>query len=97
MPVGAKGISMVDIRDIGETAAMELPRRERASAPLPRQIYELVGPDALTGETLAALWAEVLGRPIGYAGNDLDSMEQRLRSFGPAWLAYDMKLMMRRY
>ncbi|MGH6617849.1 NmrA family NAD(P)-binding protein [Sphingomonas sp.] len=97
MPVGARGISMVDVQDIGEAAAKELLRREQASAPLPREIYELVGPDALTGDTLATLWSEILGRPIAYAGDDLDGLEQRLKSFGPAWLAYDMKLMMRRY
>jgi uncharacterized protein YbjT (DUF2867 family) len=97
MPIGDKGISMVDIRDIGEAAAKELLRRERASSPLPPETYELVGPDALTGETIAALWSDVLGRPIRYAGNDLDALEQRLKAFGPAWLAYDMRLMMRRY
>lgn len=97
MPIGDKGISMVDIRDIGEAAAKELLRREQADAPLPHATYELVGPDVLTGETIAALWSQELGRPIGYAGNDLDSLEQRLKAFGPAWLAYDMRLMMRRY
>lgn len=97
MPIGDKGISMVDIRDIGEAAARELLRRERAAAPLPPETYELVGPDALTAETISALWGEVLGRPIGYAGDDLAMLEQRLRAFGPAWLAYDMRLMMRRY
>lgn len=97
MPVGASGISMVDVRDIGEAAAKELLRREQASAPLPREIYELVGPDALTGDALATLWSEILGRPIAYSGDDLEGLEQRLKGFGPAWLAYDMKLMMRRY
>jgi uncharacterized protein YbjT (DUF2867 family) len=97
MPIGDRGISMVDIRDIGEAAAKELLRRERADGPLPHETYELVGPDALTGTSIAALWSDVLGRPIGYAGNDLDALEQRLKSFGPAWLAYDMRLMMHRY
>lgn len=97
MPVGAKGISMVDIRDIGEAAAKELLRREEASAPLPRAVYELVGPDALTGDHLAALWRHVLDRPIRYAGDDLEGLEQRLKAVGPSWLAYDMRLMMRRY
>jgi uncharacterized protein YbjT (DUF2867 family) len=97
MPVGAKGISMVDIRDIGEAAATELLRREQSTTLLPRAIYEVVGPDALTAQALAALWGEVLGRSIRYAGDDLEVLEQRLKSFGPAWLAYDMKLMMRRY
>lgn len=97
MPVGARGISMVDIRDIGEAAAAELLRREQARAPLAVETYELVGPDVLTGADLAALWSDVLGRPVRYGGDDLDRLEQRLKSFGPAWLAYDMKLMMRRY
>jgi uncharacterized protein YbjT (DUF2867 family) len=97
MPIGDRGISMVDIRDIGEAAAKELLRRERADGPLPHETYELVGPDALTGTSIATLWSGVLGRPIGYAGNDLDVLEQRLKSVGPAWLAYDMRLMMRRY
>ncbi len=97
MPIGDRGISMVDIRDIGEAAAGELLRRERAGAPLPHETYELVGPDVFTGETIGALWSDVLGRPIGFAGNDLDVLEQRLKAFGPAWLAYDMRLMMRRY
>ena len=97
MPVGAKGISMVDIRDIGEAAANALLRREHAESPLPGETYELVGPEALTGNDLAALWSKVLARPIHYGGDDLEALEQRLKSFGPAWLAYDMVLMMRRY
>ncbi len=97
MPIGDEGISMVDIRDIGEATAKELLRRERAHAPLPLETYELVGPDVVTGARISALWSDVLGRPIGYAGNDLAMLEQRLRAFGPAWLAYDMRLMMRRY
>src|SRR5579864_1369671 len=43
MPIGEKGISMVDVRDIGEAAARELLRRERAARPLPRETYKLVG------------------------------------------------------
>ncbi|SAL79458.1 NmrA family protein [Caballeronia terrestris] len=97
MPIGAKGISMVDVRDIGEAAALELLRRERAASPLPRETYELVGPDVIDAENVASIWAEALGRPIRYGGDDLDVLEQRLKSVGPAWLAYDMRLMMGRY
>jgi len=97
MPIGSKGISMVDVRDIGEAAARELLRRERAAQPLPREVYELVGPEALTAETLVSIWAEALGRPIRYDGDDLNVLEQRIKSFAPAWLAYDMRLMMQRY
>ena len=35
MPIGDKGLAMVDARDVGEIAAIELLRREQASTPLP--------------------------------------------------------------
>ncbi|MGF6852339.1 NmrA/HSCARG family protein [Paraburkholderia sp. CI3] len=97
MPIGAKGISMVDVRDIGEAAARELLRRERGSNPLPGETYELVGPDVINAQTVVSIWAEALGRPVRYGGDDLDVLEQRLKSVAPAWLAYDMRLMMGRY
>ncbi|MGX1104866.1 MULTISPECIES: NmrA/HSCARG family protein [Bradyrhizobium] len=97
MPIGAKGISMVDIRDIGEAAAIELLRRERASAPLGRETYALVGPDVVTGAGAAAIWRDELGRAVSYAGDDLAAMEQRFKAAMPAWLALDMRLMFGRY
>lgn len=97
MPIGAKGISMVDVRDIGEAAARELLRRERAADRLPRETYALVGPDAITSQSVASIWAEALGRAVRYGGDDLDLLEQRLKAAAPGWLAYDMRLMMSRY
>jgi uncharacterized protein YbjT (DUF2867 family) len=97
MPIGEKGISMVDVRDIGDAAARELLRRERADQALPAEHYELAGPDALDAASISAIWSDALQRPIRYAGNDLDALEQGLRHAAPPWLAYDMRLMMRRY
>jgi len=96
-PVGDVGVSMVDVRDIADAAVLELLRRDRADTALPRVTYELCGPDALTGASLAALWAETLGRDVRYAGNDLDAFENNVKARAPAWLAYDMRAMMRRY
>ncbi|WP_109479968.1 NmrA family NAD(P)-binding protein [Paraburkholderia sp. C35] len=97
MPIGAKGISMVDVRDIGDAAARELLRRERAGAPLAADTYELVGPDVVTADWVSATWSEALQRQIAYGGDDLAALETRLKSVAPAWLAYDMRLMMQRY
>jgi uncharacterized protein YbjT (DUF2867 family) len=88
---------MVDVRDIGDAAARELLRRERAGAALPRETYELVGPDAVTADWVSATWSDVLARPVRYGGDDLDMLESRLKSVSPPWLAYDMRLMMQRY
>ncbi len=97
MPIGSKGVSMVDIRDIGEAAASELARRERSASPLGREIYTLAGPDVLTGEGIAAIWSAALGRTIRYGGDDLMVMEQRLKATMPAWHALDLRLMIGRY
>ena len=96
-PIGGKGISMVDIRDIGEAAAIELVRREQAATPRGRETYALVGPDGLTGDGIAAIWSEALGRAIRYGGDDLVVMEQRLKTMLPAWHALDLRLMFGRY
>lgn len=96
-PIGGKGVSMVDIRDIAAAAAIELVRRERAAEPLPAETYDLVGPDSLTGEAIAAIWSEVLQRPIRYGGDDLAVMEQRMKAMLPGWHALDLRLMFHRY
>lgn len=94
MPIGSAGVSMVDARDIADVAVAELLRRDRAPAPLPRVTLDLVGPDALTGESAAKIWSSALGREVTYAGEDVAAFEKQLASSGPAWMAYDMRLMM---
>jgi uncharacterized protein YbjT (DUF2867 family) len=97
MPIGDKGLAMVDPRDIGEIAAIELIRRHDASTPAPLERINLVGPDSLTGTDAAAIWSEVLGRAIAYGGDDTAAFEQNLRNFMPGWMAYDMRLMSERF
>jgi len=97
MPIGSKGLAMVDTRDVGEIAAIELLRRERAATPLPLSRINLVGPDTLTGASVAAIWTDVLGRTIAYPGDDSAGFEQNLRKFMPSWMAFDMRLMSERF
>ena len=97
MPIGAKGVAMIDARDIAEVAALALIRRHDAPAPLPGETINVVGPQTLTGPALAAIWSEVLGRPIAYGGDDPSGFEQTLGGFMPQWMAYEMRLMAERY
>ncbi|KYH00797.1 NmrA/HSCARG family protein [Bradyrhizobium sp. DOA1] len=97
MPIGSKGIAMIDARDIGEVAAIELIRREQAATALPFTRINLVGPDELTGAKAAAVWSEVLGRTIAYPGDDTAGFEKNLRQFMPGWMAFDMRLMSERF
>ncbi|MFV0622737.1 SDR family oxidoreductase [Sphingomonas sp. ac-8] len=97
MPIGSKGVAMVDARDIAEVAAIELVRREQAPNKLPIETINLVGPDTLTGSDIAAIWSEVLDRPIAYGGDDPSGFEQAMATSMPAWMAYEMRLMAERY
>jgi uncharacterized protein YbjT (DUF2867 family) len=94
MPIGSAGVSMVDTRDIADLAVAELLRRDQSTAPLPRVTYDVVGPDVLTGASAAQIWSSALGRAVTYAGDDVAAFETQMASFSPAWLAYDMRLMM---
>ncbi|MER9654786.1 NmrA/HSCARG family protein [Mesorhizobium sp. M0152] len=97
MPIGDKGLAMVDARDLGEIAAIELVRREQANEPLPLERINVVGPDTLTGTDVAAIWSEALGRAIHYGGDDTAAFEQNLRNYAPSWMALDMRLMAERF
>ena len=94
MPIGSSGVAMIDARDIADVAVAELLRRDRAPAPLPRVTLELVGPERLTGESVARAWSAALGRDVTYGGDDVAAFEAQMASLGPSWLAYDMRLMM---
>ncbi|MBX4862448.1 NmrA/HSCARG family protein [Rhizobium sophorae] len=97
MPIGSKGLAMIDVRDIAEIAALELLRRQQAAEPLALERINLVGPETLTGADIAAIWSDVLARPIHYGGDNTEGFEQNLKQFMPAWMAYDMRLMGERF
>ncbi|TIR21475.1 MAG: NmrA/HSCARG family protein [Mesorhizobium sp.] len=97
MPIGSKGVAMVDARDIAEVAAIELIRRDAAPGKLPIETINVVGPDTLTGPDVARIWSDLLGRPVVYGGDDPGAFEQNMASFMPKWTAYEMRLMAERY
>jgi uncharacterized protein YbjT (DUF2867 family) len=97
MPIGSKGLAMIDARDIGEIAAVELLSRDQVPDGSALTRINLVGPDTLTGAEVAGIWSEALGRTIAYGGDDTAGFEQNLRQFMPAWMAYDMRQMAERF
>ena len=94
MPIGSAGVAMIDARDIADVAVAELLRRDRAPAALPRVSLELVGPELLTGQSVAKAWSAALGREVTYGGDDVAAFEGQMATSAPSWLAYDMRLMM---
>lgn len=93
-PIGAIGVSMVDVRDIAEVATIAILRRKRSADPLPHEIINLVGPDVLTGVGNAAIWSNILEKPVKYSGDDLVSYEQQAGLHAPNWMAMDLRLML---
>ena len=69
-PVGSRGMSRVDVRDIAEVAVAALTLEGHAG-----REYGIHGPDALTGEGTAEAWGRHLGREVRYGGDDLDAWE----------------------
>ncbi|WP_313457402.1 NmrA/HSCARG family protein [Stenotrophomonas sp.] len=97
MPIGSRGLAMIDTRDIAEIAALELIARDQAAEDSAVTRLNLVGPEALTGADVAGIWSDVLGRTIAYGGDDTVGFEQNLRQFMPPWMAYDMRQMAERF
>jgi uncharacterized protein YbjT (DUF2867 family) len=87
-PVGPRGLSRVDVRDIAEAAASALTQPGHSG-----QIYELAGPDILTGVATAEIWSRALGRSVAYAGDDLEQWETSFRPWLAPWMLYDFRLM----
>lgn len=87
-PLGSIGVSRVDVRDIAEAAAISLTTHGHEG-----QSYDLVGPDGLTGPSTAKVWGDVLGRPVKYAGDDLDAWEKASLPYLPAAMVFDFRYM----
>ncbi|WP_431103847.1 SDR family oxidoreductase [Roseateles noduli] len=96
MPIGTAGVAMIDTRDLADVAVAELLRRDAAPGPLPRVVLDVVGPEELSGASVAEAWSRVLQREIRYGGDDLAAFEAQLANAAPSWMAYDMRLMMAR-
>jgi uncharacterized protein YbjT (DUF2867 family) len=87
-PIGSVGLSRVDVRDIAQAAVNALLQDGHEG-----KAYPLVGPDVLTGEETAAVWAEHLGRDVRYGGDDVEAWAGQVRSLMPEWLVRDLCIM----
>jgi uncharacterized protein YbjT (DUF2867 family) len=91
-PLGETGISAVDVRDIAEAAAIALTSEGHEG-----KVYNLNGPEPLSGPRAAAIWSEALGRAVRYGGHDMDRFEVAMREHAPAWSAFDIRMMFAGY
>jgi uncharacterized protein YbjT (DUF2867 family) len=87
-PIGSAGLSRVDVRDIAAAAAVTLTEPGHEG-----ETYDLVGPSEVTGESTANTWSRVLGKPIVYAGDDLQAWEKQQLQYLPDWTVFDFGAM----
>lgn len=88
-PIGRVGVASVDAEDIAEAAAICLMESGHEG-----KCYNLVGPDVLTGDDSAQIWAEVTGRDVRYVA-DPSQWQQATRAFMPPWFNFDLTMMYR--
>jgi uncharacterized protein YbjT (DUF2867 family) len=92
MPLGTPGISVVDIRDIAEAAAIALTTEGHFG-----KSYNLNGPSLLSGAGAASIWSKVLHKEVRYTGEAMDQFEEQMRQKAPSWMAYDFRMMFQGY
>jgi uncharacterized protein YbjT (DUF2867 family) len=92
MPLGQVGISVADIRDIAEAAAIALTSGQHFG-----KTYNLNGPDVLSGPKIASIWSGLLGKEVRYSGDNMDAFEEQMRKRAPSWSAFDIRMMFQGY
>jgi len=87
-PIGSRGIARVDVRDIADAAGIALTESGHEG-----EIYELNGPESLTGDDVAAAYGRALGQTVQYGDDDLEAWSAAVSQALPPWLVHDLRLM----
>jgi len=90
-PLGKIGLNRVDVRDIADCAVNALTRSFEG------QTIAIHGPDTLTGNDIARIYSQYVGRDVRYGGNDLDVWVQRVKNSMPEWKVRDYRVMYKFY
>lgn len=87
-PLGATGVHRIDVRDIADAAVRAL-----TEDGLTGRRFRLDGAEALGGQRCADEWTAALGRPVLYAGDDLERFRTTFGPHLPEWLVEDLAQM----
>jgi uncharacterized protein YbjT (DUF2867 family) len=91
-PIGNKGLSRVDVRDIAEAAVNSLLKDDFIG-----KTYNLVGSEILTGDETANIYSRYLDKEIKYTGDDLEAWADRSRPYMPEWVIQDFRRMYKQF
>lgn len=88
LPIGGIGDARVDARDVAEAVVHALDDVDCEG-----QTFPALGPEAHTGEQIARVYAELLDRPVRYAGDDPSTWEEYARAYFSDWLIRDYEML----
>jgi uncharacterized protein YbjT (DUF2867 family) len=80
VPAGSGKTSFIDVRDIAAIGAQALTTERRRN-----EAYPLTGATALSYGDVAAIFSDVLGRPIRYSRPSILAFAARMRARGHPW------------
>jgi uncharacterized protein YbjT (DUF2867 family) len=86
--IGNVGLNRIDVRDIADAAANALLTPGHDA-----RIYELHGPDVLTGESVAEVYSRHVGMEVRYIGDDLEAWSRQALTMMPEWMVHDARIM----
>lgn len=90
-PIGLRGMSRVDVRDIAAVAVLVLTTDGHEG-----KTYNVVGPEVQSGPNIAQSWSQALQKTVVYGGDDLDTFERSQAFMGlsqlPSYLAFPYRL-----
>lgn len=87
-PIGNIGINRVDVRDIADAAVIALTEPGNNG-----KIYNICGPEPLTGDSVAETYSRHLNREVRYMGDDLDVWSKQVSSMFPDWMIHGFSVM----
>lgn len=87
-PIGNRGVNRVDVHDIADAAVSALTEPGHNG-----RIYNICGPENLTGNEVAKVYSRYLGREVRYAGDDLNKWAEEASKMLPDWMVHDFRIM----
>jgi uncharacterized protein YbjT (DUF2867 family) len=91
-PLGERGVHRIDVRDIADAAVRAL-----TEDGLIGRRFRLDGAEPIGGPACAVAWSAALGRPVVYAGDDLERFRATFAPYLPDWLVDDLAAMYRHF
>ncbi len=91
-PLGHVGLNRVNVHDVADAAVNAL-----SSDRFDGKEYTLHGRERLTGDTIAEAYSRHFGKPIRYAGDDLENWAAQAQLMMPNWMVQEFKILYHYY